>query len=55
MNKQLVIFLVVVTAIVVALTQYHVSTPSPFDSEAFFGPKVVPEAADKKAGEKPLE
>lgn len=43
MNKQLVIFLVVVTAIVVAMAQYHVSTPSHFDGEAFFGPKDAPE------------
>lgn len=53
MNKQLIIFLVVVTAIVVALAQYHVSTPSPFDGEAFFGPKAVPEEAEEKT--KPLK
>lgn len=41
-NKQLVIFLVVVTALVVAMAQYHVSTPSPFDGEAFFGSKDQP-------------
>jgi hypothetical protein len=54
-NKQLVIFLVVVTAIVVALAQYHVSTPSPFDSEAFFGPKEVPQEPTKETNETPLK
>jgi hypothetical protein len=41
-NKQLVIFLLVIGAFVGAMSYYHVSTPSPFDGEAFFGPKDVP-------------
>jgi len=38
-NKQLVIFLLVILVFVAAMTVYHVNTPSPFDGEAFFGPK----------------
>ncbi|MEC8907916.1 MULTISPECIES: hypothetical protein [Thalassolituus] len=42
MNKQLIIFLLVIGAFVGAMSYYHVSTPSPFDGEAFFGPKETP-------------
>ena len=42
MNKQLMIFLVVIVAFVGGMAYYHISTPSPYDGEAFFGPKDVP-------------
>ncbi len=42
MNKQLIIFLLVIGAFVGAMYYYHVSTPSPFVGEAFFGPKETP-------------
>lgn len=37
MNKQLIIFLLVLAAIVGGLAYYHVNTPTPFDSPVFFG------------------
>jgi hypothetical protein len=47
-NKQLVIFLAVIVVFVGGMAYYHVNTPSPFDGEAFFGPKDMPSPSTTK-------
>jgi len=37
MNKDLIILLTVIGLFVAGMTWYHFSTPSPFNSEVFFG------------------
>ena len=37
MNKQLIIFLLVMAAVVGGMVYYHKSTPSPYTSPVFFG------------------
>ena len=38
MNKQIIIFLVVLGILVAGMVAYHERTPSPFNSPVFFGP-----------------
>ena len=37
MNKQLIIFLLVMAAVVGGMVYYHQSTPNPYNSPVFFG------------------
>lgn len=37
MNKQLIIFLLVLAAIIATMVYYHNRTPTPFNSPVFFG------------------
>ncbi|MBU2038382.1 MULTISPECIES: hypothetical protein [unclassified Thalassolituus] len=42
MVKQLIVFLIIIALTVAVMVYYHVNTESPFDGEAFFGPKERP-------------
>lgn len=42
MGKQLIVFLLVLGLAVAGMVYYHLNTDSPFDGEAFFGPKERP-------------
>ncbi len=42
MEKQLIIFLLVMGVAVGGMVYYHLNTENPFDGEAFFGPKDSP-------------
>lgn len=37
MNKQLIVFLLILAALIGGMVYYHVNTASPFDSPVFFG------------------
>ena len=50
MNKQLIIFLLVLAAMVGGMVYYHKSTPSPYNSPVFFGapqPEPEPDTGNK--------
>ncbi len=50
MNKQLIIFLLVLGVIVAGMVVYHNRTPSPFNSPVFFGapqPEPEPDTGNK--------
>lgn len=37
MNKQLIVFLLILGALIAGMAYYHLNTASPFDSPVFFG------------------